>query len=124
MPDLVSSSASFDAMALRVSAERILAWSTTRPVSAGKLGAQTAMPVNNSAMRTTSGRARLPTEKKDEMRPAVIGAPFNRNYGASQNFTCGGVCALSFAANSAIGLLVLRSVEAHNSPGNVLRVVL
>jgi hypothetical protein len=41
-----------------------------------------------------------------------------------QNFTCGGVCAPSVAANSAIGLLERNTVEAHNKPGNVLREVL
>jgi hypothetical protein len=43
---------------------------------------------------------------------------------ARQNFTCGGVCAPSPAVNSAIGLLLRKTVAAHNRPGKVLRVVL
>src|SRR5215831_16442211 len=72
MPDLVSSSASFDSRASRCWAERILASSTTRPVSGGKVRAPTASPAQT---RTTSG---YPDHRvrKGEKRPTVMRGAF------------------------------------------------
>ena len=59
-----------------------------------------------------------------EARHPVGGHIGARDAAARQNFTCGGVCAPSLAANSAIGLLERKKVAAHRMPGNVLSSVL
>src|SRR3974390_2400355 len=96
MPDLDSSSASLVSSALRVAAGMTFAWSTTRPVSAGKLGAARAVAQASATImsaahasakdaRTENVRAEntrthdaagapLPPSREAQ-RPAVICAP-------------------------------------------------
>ena len=110
MPDLASRSASFGSSAVRVSAGMTFAWSTIRPVSAGKL----------------SGEGAQRPRQSERPESAAAGQTVQTRHGDAprQNFTCGGVCALSFAANSAIGLFERKKVEAHSTPGKVLSSVL
>src|ERR1041384_4328832 len=56
MPDLFSRSTSFGSIAARVSAGMTFAWSTIRPLSAGKLSASATHPHNrvNSAPMTST----------------------------------------------------------------------
>src|SRR5437899_2661261 len=72
MPDLVSSSASFDDRASRSRADRICASSTTRPVSGGKVTAQTASPAQSSTTRTTRAWADLCAKKSALERVPVM----------------------------------------------------
>src|SRR5690242_18126027 len=78
MPDFDSRSASFCSIALRVAGSMMLAWSTTRPVSAGKLSAKApAIVINSTAMVTTGRTTLLP--RAEEVRPAVILMPLCRD---------------------------------------------
>src|ERR1700722_11079636 len=111
MPDLVSRSVSLASIAWRDSAGMMLAWSTTRPVSAGKLAANAAA----SNIRTDNARqAPVRDRARDRGRRGDV-APIRplRSVAQDQNFTCGGFCASSFAWNSAIGLLDRKKVAAH-----------
>src|SRR5215831_6612991 len=78
MPDFDSRSASFCSIALRVAGSIMLAWSTTRPVSAGKFSAKAPAIVNNSAAMATTGRTAL-LPRAEEVRPAVILMPLYRD---------------------------------------------
>src|SRR5580658_7368535 len=51
MPDFCSRSASLRSRSAAVTGERIFAWSTTLPVSGGKLAAASAAPTHSAAMR-------------------------------------------------------------------------
>src|SRR5882672_1858379 len=111
-----------------------------RPVRAGRSAAKPRAAVNNSATRASARRLLRATP--DAWPTAIIQRPAcqegatkegaaneaaskcPRKSAVCQNFTCGGACAPSPAANSAIGLLERNAVAAHNTPGNVLSSVL
>src|SRR5271156_1841693 len=87
MPDLVTRWASLGSRALRVATGMTLAWSTMRPVSAGKLAAGTApaqASTNNPNARNPNARnlsfkhaglARAAPAKTEVRRPAVMSTP-------------------------------------------------
>src|SRR5262249_9021885 len=82
MPDFDSRSASFCSMALRVAGSMMLAWSTTRPESAGKLSAKAPTIAKSRAARAATGhRTLLP--RAEEVRPPVILVPLYR-HGSSE----------------------------------------
>ena len=115
MPDLASRSASFGSSAAFAAGERMPAWSTMRPVSGGKVSAAATVATKHERdgeeRQCPSGRAR--DRRCASSRPST-----------HQNFTSGGVCAPSLAANSAIGLLSRKKVFAHSTPGKVRSSVL
>src|SRR5471032_473406 len=111
MPDLDSRSESLVSRSARENAGIMLAWSTTLPVSAGKLAAS----------------ATIPKEKISAKAAPVNHAPAveeRRRMVSDQNLTAGGVWAVSLAVNSAIGLFARKAVIAHSMPGKVLSSVL
>src|SRR5262249_21165505 len=78
MPDFDSRFASFCSIASRAAGSMILAWSTTRPESAGKLSENAPAIVSSSAARVTTGTMTLlPTA--EEVRPALILMPLCRD---------------------------------------------
>src|SRR5215813_14171558 len=78
MPDFDSRFASFCSIASRVAGSMMLAWSTMRPESGGKLSAKAPAIVNNSAAKmATGGMTLLP--RAEEVRPAVILMPLCRD---------------------------------------------
>ena len=94
-----------------------------RPVSGGNVSASGANE-RQQQRRGGSDEPRLPRiGRYVERWPASMSRPWVASAGA-QNFTGGGVCAVSLAANSAIGLLARKNVEAQSMPGNVFSSVL
>ena len=136
MPDFCSSSASLGSSASRVCGEMMLAWSTMRPLSGGKVSAKAAMVRPSAAKRLLDVPTEAPSaERRDlvstisrfwlsqrsldcaTLRAAPLGTTSH-----FPNFTCGGFCASSLAVNSAIGLLP--RIIAQIWPGKVLISVL
>ena len=91
--------------------DRILAASTTRPVSAGKFAAAKAAPIHSAAMRS-GARARA-ARAEHARRPL-----------AAQNFTFGAACASASAVKGASGFTERKTVVAHSTVGKVLSAVL
>ncbi len=82
------------------------AWSTTRPVSAGKVGAADRRRADDGGQQRRQQRRAEASARDDRAQ-------------RDQNFTFGAACASSVAVNSAIGLLPLKKVEAQITPGKV-----
>src|SRR5476651_230839 len=111
MPDLDSRSDSLVSRSARADAGMMLAWSTTLPVSAGKLAASAASP--NETISAKAAPVNQATAVEERRRTAD-----------DQNLTAGGVWAVSLTVNSAIGLFARKAVIAHSTPGKVLSPVL
>src|SRR5262245_58686306 len=77
MPDLSSRSASFCSSATCVSGWIILAWSTTRPVSEGKLMAKAVAIVHSSAASAEGRHNRLPS-RAEKILAALMSMPSRR----------------------------------------------
>src|SRR6476646_2089084 len=74
MPDFASRSASFCSIAIRVAGSMILARSTTRPASTGRVRAKAAAIVHNNAVQAIARRDPLPP-RVEERRPAIMSIP-------------------------------------------------